>query len=108
VCNASEVCTHPLLPDGSSCGAGSNVTCCAGACRNTDDDESHCGGCYVACGPSAPNCNNGYCRECFSSSDCPSGLNCNTNASPNRCQCGSCPKSWQYCNSVWQCKGTAP
>ncbi len=114
VCSGGA-CTHPALRDGSQCTTegttGSAFLCCAGTCRYTEEDDAHCGGCYVACG-GGYGCNGGYCRTCLSDAECETNVGAGffCRESTGRCDCtaGSCPRSWQFCNSMGRCRGTAP
>lgn len=119
VCNGGA-CTHATLADGSLCSnetgvASSNALCCGGHCRSTHSDKDNCGGCFVKCGGTPSECQDGYCRTCgLSQTDCDAvhaGMICNLAAEPGRCECNGnsdCPMPWQTCTTQGQCRGVAP
>jgi hypothetical protein len=104
------VCSHIVLGDGTQCGLGQNFLCCGGSCKYTQEDDQHCGGCYVVC-QGTLGCDTGYCRSCNADGDCTqnglAGFTCNTSQNADRCQCSddaSCPMPWQDCNASHKCR----
>lgn len=84
-------CVYPTMADGSLCGAGQAVRCCAGTCVNLTISGPNCGGCGIACsgtqtcqpieqstcGVGEPANTSGRCG-CAAGSACPNRQTCGT------------------------------
>ena len=89
---------EPRAREHMECGAGGHFRCCSGECRDTTNDNSHCGGCNLACS-SGLTCaafehdgaTRGSCNGCNANTQCPpSNATCWVRSgSTGRCQCQS-------------------